>query len=156
MARSKRDAAVHATHVDASDPRVEHDRIKAEPRYRKVEGVDPRMRQRTDALAKAQKIRLAKAELKRSWVGRDAPDVMREVAGLLEDPSCTQLESFKLSELLTTIPGIGKTKARDIAHAAEWIELTHRVGRLTARQRELVARVLRQRAENTEARRVAA
>lgn len=115
-------------------------------------GADPRLRQRTDALAKAQKVRLAKAELKRSWYGRPAPDVLREVAGMLEDPSCVQLESFKLSELLLTIPGVGKTKARDIAHAAEWIELTHRVGRLTQRQRDLVARVLRQRAEAVEAR----
>lgn len=117
-------------------------------------GVDPRVKQRTDALARAQEIRLAKAELKRTWQGRHQWDVLREIADMLDDPECGRLESFKLSELLLTVPGIGKTKANFIARSADWVELSHRVSRLTVRQRELLARVLRQRSDDAEVRSV--
>lgn len=115
---------------------------------------DPRIVQREKALERAQTVRLAKAELKRSWQGRPQWDVLREIADMLDDAECDRLDSFKVVELLMTVPGIGRTKAKMIAQAADWVELSHRVSRLTMRQRELLARVMRDRSDDAEVRSV--
>lgn len=114
--------------------------------------VDPKLKQRTDALAKAQKVRLAKAELKRKWAAGDPSRVLTEIADCLDGEDCGSLDAFKVVELLTTVPGIGKTKARLIANSADWIELTHKISRLTMRQRGLLSKALRQRARDVEQR----
>lgn len=117
---------------------------------------DPRVEQRMQALAAGQKRRLRKAALKREWSAGEMEPVLRKVADLLERDKDGKLVSFKVEELLTTIPGIGKTKARMIANGADWIELTRRVDKLTDRQRGLLAKGLRQRADEVEARHVSA
>lgn len=111
---------------------------------------DPRMA----ALAIANERRVAKARLKESWAPpRAGQDVLREIAGMLEDPKEThRLDAFKVGELLLAVPGVGRTKARQLAIAAERLELMNKVGPLTARQRGVLAEVLRDRAVEVEAR----
>lgn len=108
--------------------------------------------QRMAALAKAQEARIGKARLKDSWAGRPGHEVLREVAGLLEDEQERRLDAFKIGELLTAVPGVGKNKARNLAIAAERLELMAKVGPLTPRRRQVLAQVLRDRAEDVEER----
>lgn len=92
--------------------------------------------QHMEALARANRVRLARAELKRS-VGRgdaDASDV------IVENP--WEASSMSLAELLTSQRRWGRTRARKFLSALSLSE-NKRVGTLTHRQRMMLAAELR-------------
>jgi len=85
-----------------------------------------------EALARANRVRLARAELKRS-IARgdvDAADVIRDCPW--------ETESMTLAELLTSQRRWGRTRARKFLLALALNE-NKRLGTLTDRQRALVA-----------------
>lgn len=85
-----------------------------------------------EALARANRVRLARAELKRS-IARgdvDASGVVREVPW--------EAESMSLAELLTSQRRWGRTRARKFAGALGLTE-NKRIGTLTHRQRLMLA-----------------
>jgi hypothetical protein len=85
-----------------------------------------------EALARANRVRLARAELKRS-ISRgdvDAADVIRDCPW--------ETESMTLAELLTSQRRWGRTRARKFLLALALNE-NKRLGTLTDRQRALVA-----------------
>jgi hypothetical protein len=87
------------------------------------------------ALARANRVRLARAELKRS-IARgevDVAEVIRECPW--------QTESMTLSELLTSQRRWGRTRARKLLQALALSE-NKRVGTLTSRQRALLVQAL--------------
>jgi hypothetical protein len=91
--------------------------------------------QHMQALARANRVRLARAELKRS-IGRgevDVADVIRECPW--------ETESMTLAELLTSQRRWGRTRARKLLQAVALSE-NKRVGTLTPRQRALLASAL--------------
>jgi len=88
--------------------------------------------QHMEALARANRVRLARAELKRS-IGRG--DV--EVAEIVRE--CPwETESMSLAELLTSQRRWGRTRARKLLQAVALSE-NKRLGTLTPRQRALLA-----------------
>jgi hypothetical protein len=91
--------------------------------------------QHMQALARANRVRLARAELKRS-IGRGEI----EVAKVIED--CPwETESMTLSELLTSQRRWGRTRARKLLQALALGE-NKRLGTLTPRQRAMLASAL--------------
>ncbi len=91
--------------------------------------------QHMQALARANRVRLARAELKRA-IGRGEVDV----AGVVED--CPwETESMTLAELLTSQRRWGRTRARKLLQTLALSE-NKRVGTLTPRQRALLASAL--------------
>ncbi len=91
--------------------------------------------QHMQALARANRVRLARAELKRS-IGRGEIDV----AGVIRD--CPwETESMTLAELLTSQRRWGRTRARKLLQTLALSE-NKRLGTLTARQRALLASTL--------------
>jgi len=91
--------------------------------------------QHMQALARANRVRLARAELKRS-IGRGEVDV----AGVIEE-SPWETESMTLAELLTSQRRWGRTRARKFLQSLGLNE-NKRLGTLTARQRSLLASAL--------------
>jgi hypothetical protein len=91
--------------------------------------------QHMQALARANRVRLARAELKRS-VARgdlDAAEVIRECPW--------QAESMSLAELLTSQRRWGRTRARKLLQNLSLSE-NKRIGTLTPRQRTLLSTTL--------------
>lgn len=87
------------------------------------------------ALARANRVRLARAELKRS-IGRGEVDV----AGVIRE--CPwETESMTLAELLTSQRRWGRTRARKLLQAVALNE-NKRLGTLTPRQRALLSGAL--------------
>lgn len=98
--------------------------------------------QHMQALARANRVRLARAELKRS-VGRGEVDV----AEVIRD--CPwETESMTLAELLTSQRRWGRTRARKLLQALALSE-NKRIGTLTPRQRALLTSALSPRARDT-------
>jgi hypothetical protein len=96
------------------------------------------------ALARANRVRLARAELKRSIARGDL-----EVAEVIRD--CPwETESMTLAELLTSQRRWGRTRARKFL-ALLGLSENKRVGTLTERQRALLASALRAKACEREA-----
>jgi hypothetical protein len=97
--------------------------------------------QHMQALARANRVRLARAELKRS-IGRGDVDV----AEVIRD--CPwETESMPLSELLTSQRRWGRTRARKLLQGLGLSE-NKRLGTLTARQRAILSSALNARAED--------
>jgi len=91
--------------------------------------------QHMQALARANRVRLARAELKRS-VGRGEADVAEVIQG------CPwEAESMTLAELLTSQRRWGRTRARKLLQTLALGE-NKRVGSLTSRQRALLTSAL--------------
>jgi hypothetical protein len=98
--------------------------------------LDPdRPPQHMQALARANRVRLARAELKRS-IGRGE----LEVADVIEE-SPWEAESMTLAELLTSQRRWGRTRARKLLQTLALSE-NKRIGTLTPRQRALLASAL--------------
>ncbi len=98
--------------------------------------------QHMQALARANRVRLARAELKRS-IGRgeiDVSEVIRDTPW--------ETESMTLAELLTSQRRWGRTRARKLLQALALSE-NKRIGTLTPRQRALLASALSPRARDT-------
>jgi len=94
------------------------------------------------ALARANRVRLARAELKRSIARGDT-----EVSEVVE--SCPwETESMTLAELLTSQRRWGRTRARKFLLAMALSE-NKRLGTLTPRQRKLLATELASRRRDT-------
>jgi hypothetical protein len=87
------------------------------------------------ALARANRVRLARAELKRSIARGEV-----EVAEVIQD-SPWETESMTLAELLTSQRRWGRTRARKFLQGLVLSE-NKRVGTLTPRQRALLAGAL--------------
>jgi hypothetical protein len=94
-----------------------------------------RIPQHMQALARANRVRLARAELKRS-IGRGEVDVGKVIR---ECP--WETESMTLSELLTSQRRWGRTRARKFLQGLALSE-NKRLGTLTPRQRTLIATAL--------------
>jgi hypothetical protein len=98
--------------------------------------------QHMQALARANRVRLARAELKRS-IGRGEVNV----AEVIRD--CPwETESMTLAELLTSQRRWGRTRARKLLQALALSE-NKRLGTLTPRQRALLTSALSPRARDT-------
>lgn len=96
--------------------------------------------QHMQALARANRVRLARAELKRS-IGRGDVDV----AEVIRD--CPwETESMTLSELLTSQRRWGRTRARKLLQGLALSE-NKRLGTLTPRQRAILSSALNVRAD---------
>ncbi len=94
--------------------------------------------QHMQALARANRVRLARAELKRS-IGRGEADV----AEVIRD--CPwETESMTLSELLTSQRRWGRTRARKLLQGLALSE-NKRLGTLTPRQRAILSSALNSR-----------
>lgn len=91
--------------------------------------------QHMQALARANRVRLARAELKRS-IGRGEIDV----AEVIRDTPW-ETESMTLAELLTSQRRWGRTRARKLLQTLALSE-NKRVGTLTPRQRALLTAAL--------------
>jgi hypothetical protein len=87
------------------------------------------------ALARANRVRLARAELKRS-IGRG--DL--QIAAVIQD-SPWETESMTLAELLTSQRRWGRTRARKLLQTLALSE-NKRLGSLTPRQRAMLATAL--------------
>jgi hypothetical protein len=88
-----------------------------------------------EALARANRVRLARAELKRSIARGDV-----DASAVVEE--CPwETESMTLAELLTSQRRWGRTRARKFLLGVSMSE-NKRLGTLTARQRALVASAL--------------
>ena len=91
--------------------------------------------QHMQALARANRVRLARAELKRSIARGEV-----EVEGVIRD--CPwETDSMTLAELLTSQRRWGRTRARKFLQALS-ISENKRIGSLTSRQRTLIATAL--------------
>ncbi len=98
--------------------------------------------QHMQALARANRVRLARAELKRS-IGRGEVDV----AEVIRD--CPwETESMTLAELLTSQRRWGRTRARKLLQTLALSE-NKRLGSLTPRQRALLTSALGSRSRDT-------
>lgn len=98
--------------------------------------------QHMQALARANRVRLARAELKRS-IGRGEVDVSEVIR------DCPwETESMTLAELLTSQRRWGRTRARKLLQALALSE-NKRLGTLTPRQRALLTSALNPRARDT-------
>lgn len=98
--------------------------------------------QHMQALARANRVRLARAELKRS-IGRGEVEVTRVIE---ECP--WETESMTLAELLTSQRRWGRTRARKLLQALALSE-NKRLGTLTGRQRALLAAALGSKSRDT-------
>ncbi|MEX2447153.1 MAG: hypothetical protein WD404_00215 [Solirubrobacterales bacterium] len=98
--------------------------------------------QHMKALARANRVRLARAELKRS-IGRGEVEVIEVVR---ECP--WETESMTLSELLTSQRRWGRTRARKLLQALGLSE-NKRLSTLTPRQRALLTTALSQKPRDT-------
>jgi len=98
--------------------------------------------QHMQALARANRVRLARAELKRA-VGRGEVDVAEVIRGVP-----WETESMTLAELLTSQRRWGRTRARKLLQALALSE-NKRIGTLTPRQRALLTSALAPRARDT-------
>jgi hypothetical protein len=98
--------------------------------------------QHMQALARANRVRLARAELKRS-IGRGEVDVVEVIR---ECP--WETESMTLAELLTSQRRWGRTRARKLLQALALSE-NKRIGTLTPRQRALLTTALNPRSRDT-------
>jgi hypothetical protein len=98
--------------------------------------------QHMQALARANRVRLARAELKRSIGRGDA-----EVAKVIENVPW-EAESMTLAELLTSQRRWGRTRARKLLQALALSE-NKRVGTLTPRQQALLTSALGARSRDT-------
>lgn len=98
--------------------------------------------QHMQALARANRVRLARAELKRS-IGRGEVDVIEVIR---ECP--WETESMTLAELLTSQRRWGRTRARKLLQALALSE-NKRIGTLTPRQRALLTTALNPRSRDT-------
>lgn len=98
--------------------------------------------QHMQALARANRVRLARAELKRS-IGRGDMDV----AAVIRDVPW-ETESMTLAELLTSQRRWGRTRARKLLQTLALSE-NKRVGTLTPRQRALLTSALSARPRDT-------
>jgi hypothetical protein len=87
------------------------------------------------ALARANRVRLARAELKRS-IGRGEVDVAEVISN-----SPWETESMTLAELLTSQRRWGRTRARKLLQTLALSE-NKRIGTLTPRQRALLTSAL--------------
>jgi len=105
--------------------------------------VTPEVRQRTAALSKANRVRLARADAKRA-IGELPPDLAKhQVVRVLLDPPVFW-ETARIEELLAIPHGVGPAKLR------RWIadaDITRRqtvirVGQLTGRERGRLAGVI--------------
>ena len=99
----------------------------------------PRAPQHMQALAQANRVRLARAALKRS-IARGEVSVARVV-----EESPWETESMTLSELLTSQRRWGRTRARKFLASLALSE-NKRIGTLTPRQRSMLRRELEMRA----------
>jgi hypothetical protein len=98
--------------------------------------------QHMQALARANRVRLARAELKRS-IGRGEVDVAEVIS------DCPwETESMTLAELLTSQRRWGRTRARKLLQTLALSE-NKRLGTLTPRQRTLLTSALSPRARDT-------
>jgi len=99
---------------------------------------EPATAQHLQALARANRVRLARAELKRSIARGDveAADIVRDCPW--------ETESMTLSELLTSQRRWGRTRARKFLLGLALSE-NKRLGTLTSRQRLVLAESLRER-----------
>lgn len=98
--------------------------------------------QHMQALARANRVRLARAELKRS-IGRGD----RDVSGVIRD--CPwETESMTLAELLTSQRRWGRTRARKFLQGLALSE-NKRLATLTPRQRALLAAALGSKSRDT-------
>ena len=96
------------------------------------------------ALARANRVRLARAELKRSIARGDA-----DVAAVIQE--CPwETESMTLAELLTSQRRWGRTRARKFLQGLALTE-NKRLGTLTPRQRTLLGTALEERPTEREA-----
>jgi hypothetical protein len=96
------------------------------------------------ALARANRVRLARAELKRAIARGDA-----EVAEVIRD--CPwETESMSLAELLTSQRRWGRTRSRKFLQCLALSE-NKRLGTLTQRQRTLLATALEEKSGEREA-----
>lgn len=98
------------------------------------------MTQPLKALAAANAVRLAHAELRRDLAGMPRLSARARAADLVE---AGQPSSMTLGMLLRAIPGIGRVYAASIAQRSG-TSLDRRVGALSVRQRDLVAARLRE------------
>lgn len=94
-----------------------------------------RLPQHMQALARANRVRLARAELKRS-IGRGEVEVVEVIR---ECP--WETESMTLAELLTSQRRWGRTRARKLLQAVALSE-NKKLGTLTPRQRALLSSAL--------------
>jgi hypothetical protein len=98
--------------------------------------------QHMQALARANRVRLARAELKRS-IGRGEIDVAKVIR------DCPwETESMTLAELLTSQRRWGRTRARKLLQTLALSE-NKRIGTLTPRQRALLTAALSPRSRET-------
>lgn len=91
--------------------------------------------QHLEALARANRVRLARAELKRSIARGDV-----DAAGVIETAPW-ETENMTLSELLTSQRRWGRTRARKLLQGLALSE-NKRIGTLTPRQRTLLSEAL--------------
>jgi hypothetical protein len=98
--------------------------------------------QHMQALERANRVRLARAELKRS-IGRGEVDVSEVIR---DTP--WETESMTLAELLTSQRRWGRTRARKLLQTLALSE-NKRIGTLTPRQRALLTSALSPRARDT-------
>ncbi len=91
--------------------------------------------QHMEALARANRVRLARAELKRSIARGDT-----DAAGVIESAPW-ETENMTLAELLTSQIRWGRTRARKLLQGLALSE-NKRIGTLTPRQRALLATAL--------------
>jgi hypothetical protein len=104
--------------------------------------VAPQAPQHMQALARANRVRLARAELKRS-IGRGEVDVSEVIR------DCPwETESMTLAELLTSQRRWGRTRARKLLQAVALSE-NKRLGTLTPRQRAMLTTALSPRSRET-------
>lgn len=103
-----------------------------------------REQQRTDALVRANEVRIANAALRRELSGMSHEQGCRRVAELLEDPTGPVL-TFPVGRLLTSITRVGEDGMVRYLRTAEIFSTTKRVGALTVRQRTRLAVLLENR-----------
>ena len=91
--------------------------------------------QRTEALSKANEVRVLRAQLKRDLKARRA-----SLAALIVDPPA-YLETAKVSEMLLALPGHGRVKAAKILNSCR-VSPSKTFGALSERQRKELAVLL--------------
>lgn len=92
--------------------------------------------QSIEALARANKYRLARAELKKEIARGDVP-----ITFVLGNPIPDWLEGMQIGELLRAQVRWGKTRSRKLLRQCAISEIK-KIGTMTIRQRQLVVRML--------------
>jgi hypothetical protein len=90
------------------------------------------LEQRMDALARANRIRVARAQAKKRWKGGD----VKAALDTIREPPL-DFETMKLWDVLLSLPAFGKTKVNRV-HRSLNISPSKTLGGLTERQRTLV------------------